>query len=96
MTTRDSHGRFRSRRRVARIADATCAFLGGMAGVGVLAALYWFAIDPLPEHALLVRRGYQIERWYPAVASTICTDGRIYPPSNYRDPCRNFTPWVQP
>src|SRR5579859_1982413 len=98
MTDRDPHGRFlpQPRRRRIPIASPICAFLGAMAGVGLLASLYWAALDPIPEHALLARHGYRLERWYPAAQSTICTDGRIYPPSNIRDPCKSFSPWIQP
>jgi hypothetical protein len=62
----------------------------------ILAGAYWATVDPIPAHTLLVRDGYAIRQWHLSAPVTVCTDGRIYPMSNWKNPCAGYSPWIQP
>jgi hypothetical protein len=78
------------------ISNAIGIGAGCCAGVALIAWGYLAAINPMPEHTLLVREGYHLRQWHMPAPVTVCPDGRIYPMSNYRSPCAGYTPWVTP
>lgn len=55
-------------------------------GLGIFGLAYWYT----PEHTLLVREGRYIHRWLPETVVTVCPDGRMTGPTNYRDPCKGY------